>query len=157
MSAYDFETVWTLDAPIEMVWDAIMTSEEWPEWWPYLASVAEIAPGDAAGIGAVRRYTWRGQLLYTLTFETTVVRVERPVLLEGCASGDLEGSGRCTLVPLGAAATRVRYEWHVRTTRRWMNLLDPLVHGLFVWNHDRVMRAGGVGLANHLAARLVAG
>ena len=153
MSEYVFETVWTLEAPIEAVWDAIVASEQWPEWWPYLASVVEVAPGDSVGIGAIRRYTWHGLLLYTLTFETVVVRVERHHLLEGRASGDLEGSGRCTLTALGSAATRVRYEWKVRTTKWWMKLLDPLVHGLFVWNHDRVMRAGGAGLANYLARR----
>jgi len=154
MSEYAFETVWTLEAPIEAVWNAIVASEQWPEWWPYLASVVEVAPGDSAGIGAIHRYTWHGLLPYTLTFEIMVVRLERPVLLEGAASGDLEGSGRWTLSALGSAATRVRYDWNVRTTKRWMNLLAPLAHGLFVWNHDQVMRAGGAGLADYLAARL---
>ena len=156
MTEYVFKTVWTLEAPVEVVWDAIMASGQWPEWWPYLASVVEVAPGDSSGIGTINRYTWRAPLPYTIIFETMLSRAERPVLLEGRASGDLEGSGRCTLMALGSTVTQVRYEWNVRPTKRWMIFLDPLVHRLLVWNHDQVMRAGGAGLAAYLAPRRAA-
>jgi hypothetical protein len=36
-----------------------------------------------------------------------------------------------------------------------MNLVEPLAQRLFRWNHDQVMRAGGVGLAAHLGVPLV--
>lgn len=155
MSEYAFETVWTLDAPIEAVWAAIMASERWTEWWPFLESIVEVAAGDSDGIGAIRRYQWHGLLPYRLTFEIMVARIERPVLLEGVASGDLEGIGRWTLSEQGGQATRVRYDWNVRTTKPWMNAIAPLARGLFAWNHDQVMKAGGEGLANYLGARLV--
>jgi polyketide cyclase/dehydrase/lipid transport protein len=154
MSSYAFTTVWTLEAPIEVVWSAITASERWPEWWPYLKSVEEITPGDSAGIGAIHRYRWRGVLPYRLTFEIMVARIDRPVLLEGVARGDLEGIGRWTLSEQGCNETRVQYDWQVRTTKIWMNLFAPLARGLFAWNHDRVMRAGGAGLANYLGARV---
>ena len=154
MSDYAFETVWMIDAPIEAVWDAIVTSEQWPEWWPYLESVVEVAPGDSAGVGAIRGYTWRGPLPYRLTFEVTVTKMERPVLLEGEARGDLRGVGCWLLSEQGRHATRVRYVWQVKTTRPWMNVLAPLARGLFTWNHDQVMRAGGAGLAGYLGKRL---
>ncbi len=150
MSEYIFETVWTIDAPIEAVWDAIVASERWPEWWPYLESVVEVAPGDSAGMGAILGYTWRGPLPYRLTFEVTVTKMERPVLLEGEARGDLKGVGRTLLSERGRHATRVRYIWQVKTTKPWMNVLAPLARGLFTWNHDLVMKAGGAGLAGHL-------
>jgi hypothetical protein len=51
--------------------------------------------------------------------------------------------------------TTVRYEWRVRTTKRWMNLAAPLLAPLFAWNHDQVMCAGGRGLAEYLGARYV--
>jgi hypothetical protein len=44
---------------IERVWDALVEPESWPAWWRYLDDVVLLAPGDARGIGAVRRYTWR--------------------------------------------------------------------------------------------------
>jgi len=41
-----------------------------------VASVEELAPGDARGIGIVRRYTWRGYLPYRLTFDICVIHIE---------------------------------------------------------------------------------
>lgn len=41
------------------------------------------------------------------------------------------------------------YEWVVRTTERWMNLLAPLARPAFAWNHNVVMRQGGEGLARN--------
>jgi hypothetical protein len=37
-----------------------------------------------------------------------------------------------------------------------MNALGPLPRPAFRWNHDLVMRQGGVGLARRLEATLVA-
>jgi len=137
-------------APIEAVWDALVASGRWPEWWPYLEGVEEVAPGDADGIGAVHRYSWRGPLPYRLTFEMVVTRIERPFLLAGTARGDLEGTGQWTLMSGGNGTTRVRYDWNVRTTKAWMNLAAPVARGIFAWNHDMIMRAGGNGLSRHL-------
>ena len=36
-----------------------------------------------------------------------------------------------------------------------MNLLAPLARPLFRWNHDAIMREGGVALARRLNVRLV--
>ena len=37
----------------------------------------------------------------------------------------------------------------------WMNVLAPFAGAAFEWNHDRIMRAGGEGLAKLLDARLL--
>ena len=52
--------------------------------------------------------------------------------------------------------TAVLYEWHVETSKRWMNLLAPLARPVFAYNHDVVMRWGGEGLARRLGAELIA-
>jgi uncharacterized protein YndB with AHSA1/START domain len=154
MAEYRFLTTWCLEAPIEPVWEAIYDSETWPQWWEGVESVVELAPGDADGIGQVGRYVWKSLLPYELEFEMTTTRVERPHLLEGEASGELAGTGRWRLFEAGAA-TAVVYEWNVRTTRRWMNLLAPLARPIFAWNHDYVMRHGATGLAKLLDAPLI--
>lgn len=78
-----------------------------------------------------------------------VRRVERPQVLEGRASGAIEGDGRWSFAAAGAR-TVVRYDWHIRT-HGWMNWLEPLARPLFRWNHDVVMREGAKGLARRLA------
>ena len=53
------------------------------------------------------------------------------------------------------AVTVVRYDWSVDVTKPWMVWLAPLLKPVFKWNHDAVMRAGGVGLARRLSTKLL--
>jgi uncharacterized protein YndB with AHSA1/START domain len=159
VSEYRFLTTWILDCERERVFDAIHDSEEWPRWWRGVERVVELVPGDADGIGQVGRYTWKSKLPYELTFVMRTTRKERPVLLEGEASGELTGTGRWRLFEqdgAGGAVTAVVYEWNVATTKRWMNALAPLARPVFEWNHDWVMGNGGEGIARLLGCRLLA-
>lgn len=155
MPEYQFVTVWQIEAPIDAVWDAVYYSDRWPEWWDSVRKVVEISPGDANGVGNVRRYTWRSRLPYLLEFELRVTRVERPRMLEGLSRGELVGRGTWNLSSDGHTTT-VRNTWEVQTTKGWMNLLAPIARPLFAWNHAYSMRQGGEGLARLLRARLVA-
>ena len=155
MAAYRFLTTWLLAAPRERVFQEIWDSERWPSWWRGVDSVVELEPGDEEGVGSLGRYVWKSRLPYHLTFETRVTGVDRPRYLEGEAAGELAGTGRWRLFEQDGV-TAVVYDWEVRTTSRWMNLLAPLVRPVFAWNHDVVMRWGGEGLARHLDAPLLA-
>ena len=145
MSEYAFTTEWRVRAPIEAVWERIADASRWPEWWRGLERVVDLAPGGANRLGAVQRFTWKGRLPYTLDVEMRVTRSEPPVLLESSARGELDGIGRWRLSRVGNG-TLIRYEWNVRTTKRWMNALAPVAGPLFRWNHDVVMRGGERGL-----------
>ena len=149
MTSYAFITTWRLEAPLEEVWDAIYHSERWPEWWRGVESVIELEKGTNNGIGNKRRYTWKGVLPYRLTFEICTTAIEHDRLLEGTASGDVVGTGIWRFSRENGT-TVVRYEWRVRTTKQWMNLLAPVAGPLFRWNHDKVMRWGAEGLAENL-------
>ena len=150
MPAYTFVTHWRFEAPIAVVWDEIQHSERWPQWWPSVMAVTELQKGDERGVGAVRRFRWRGALPYTLTFDMKTTIVERPVRLEGIATGELSGRGRWTLINEGSA-TSVRYDWEVDANKLWMRLLHPIARRLFEWNHDIVMKRGQEGLRAKLA------
>jgi hypothetical protein len=150
MASYAFVTEWRLDAPIERVYEAIHDSLTWPDWWPAVTKVEEIRPPtDRTGAGAVRRYTFKGKLPYTLSFDLTVDRIERPTALGGQARGELEGRGDWALREEDGV-TYVRYDWTIRTTRWWMNLLAPVARGVFKSNHDYVMQSGAKGICGLL-------
>ena len=154
MREFNLVSEWRLGAPIELVWDALVRPQDWPRWWPYVREALPIAAGNARGIGAGTRYVWSNRLPYRLAFDMRTTRAEPPVLLEGEARGDLEGRGRW-LLARDAGTTAVRYESRVHTTKRWMNVVGPLLAPFFAWNHHQVMRAGGRGLAEYLGARYV--
>ena len=151
MASYSFVTVWRHHAPIDQVYDAIADSLSWPAWWSTVLKVEEVAAGDPeTAVGGVRRYTFKGALPYTLSFDMTVTGTDRPRRLAGHAVGELEGTGVWTLTQEPDGVTATRYDWNIRTTRWWMNLFAPLAGGIFKSNHDFVMRAGAKGLCDRL-------
>lgn len=151
---YCFVTIWRIEAPIEAVCEVIYNSLHWPQWWCNVVKVDELSPGDAEGIGSVRRYSWRGYLPYRLTFNICVIHIVPLAAIEGIASGDVEGQGIWSFSTEGAV-TSVRFEWQVHTMPIWMNLLGLFASPFFKWNHDTVMQQGGKALARKLNARLV--
>jgi carbon monoxide dehydrogenase subunit G len=151
---YSFLTTWIVEAPRDEVWEAIHALERWPEWWPGVRRVEKLEPGNGEGIGALYAHEWRSVIPYPVRFRTRITRIERPYVIEADADGELAGTGRWRFADGGE--TTVTYEWNVRTTPLWMNLVAPVARPLFRWNHNVVMHRGGEGLARLLGTRLVA-
>ncbi len=149
MPGYRFVTDWDFEAPIEEVFETVGDSLRWPEWWRGIRAVTELTDHEPQGIGNRRRYVFRSFLPYDLVFVMQVTGVDQPVALTGHATGELEGDGRWFFTPT-ATGTHVRYEWDVRTTQWWMNLLAPIARPVFTWNHGIVMRWGEEGLRRRL-------
>ena len=155
MANYSFTTIWRVDAPIETVYGAIYDTDAWPGWWPQVISVEAVRPGDSRGIGAVRRFVFKGKLPYTLGFDMRVDEIDSPTRLAGTATGELEGTGVWTLSSDRPGLTTVQYDWNIRTTRWWMNLLAPVARGPFQTNHDYVMAGGLEGLTRLLGVKAI--
>ena len=117
--------------------------------------MVELDPGRDDGADSRSRMTWKSLLPYELVFETHTTLVERPFQIEAQVDGELAGSGRWRLYEQDGTTAAV-YDWNVRTTRAWMNLLAPIARPVFRWNHDWVMARGGEGIAQRLGCRLVA-
>jgi hypothetical protein len=132
-------------------------SENWHLWWQGVLGVDELKPGDANGVGSIRRSRWKSALPYTLEFDMEVMRVEEPHVIEVRAFGELEGTGLWTLTADDASHTSVRYDWKVNTNKSWMNMLAPIARPFFQWNHDVIMEWGGKGLAKRLGCKLLNG
>ena len=115
--------------------------------------VEKLESGDARGIGSVYRFTWRGRIPYRFTFDMCITDFVPFALLEGQATGEVIGTGRWDF-SREDDVTMVRYRWHIRTNRLWMNLIAPIASPVFRWNHHQVMRQGAEGMARLLNARL---
>jgi uncharacterized protein YndB with AHSA1/START domain len=145
-------TQWTIAAPPVAVWETLSTPEDWPSWWRAVEKVEVIVPGDASGLGACRRFTWRTALPYAITFNMRTTFVEPLSVIEGRADGELDGTGRWTLTP-AEVGTQVRYDWIIEVTKPWMRALAPVLRPLFAWNHNKVMEWGRQGLERKLGAQ----
>lgn len=150
---YHIVTVWRIEAPIDVVYDTIFQSLNWPKWWCNVESVETIAEGSPNGIGNIRRYIWRGFLPYRLSFDICATRIEPLTAIEGIASGDVEGIG-CWSFNQNENMTIVTYTWHVKTTSFWMNILELFTYPIIICNHNFVMRRGGKALAQKLNVQI---
>lgn len=154
MAKYHLLTIWHIKAPLTQVYNAIHDSLHWPDWWQGAEKVETMVDGDDDGIDSIRRYVWRGKLPYPVVFEIRATSIRNLEAIEGMAEGDLQGIGRWRFACKGEISV-VRFEWHVHSTRWWMNLLAPLARPMFIRNHVRIMTQGGEGLARRLDAALV--
>jgi carbon monoxide dehydrogenase subunit G len=146
---YRFLTTWLIEAPRDPIWEVLEDAGRWPEWWPGVIAMDELEPKR------LYRAEWRSRIPYPVRFEFAVDLTQAPLRMHGHASGDLEGTGEWRLFEQDGL-TAVTYDWRVRATKRWMNVIAPLARPAFEWNHDYVMRGGGAALARRLGAPLVA-
>lgn len=153
MPKYHFFSTWVIAAPQQAVWDAIVDSVSWPTWWRGVLRVSEIEAGDSNGIGNLRRYAWRSVLPYTLEFDIRTIKIRPIVELGGAASREVQGTG-CWTLNSHHGNTLITYDWHVRTTGKWVNAIAPFFGGVVRWNHDVIMNWGAHGLAHLLNAKL---
>lgn len=147
---YRFLTRWQFPAPLERVWRELEAPEEWPTWWRGIEKVTLLKPGTGLGVGAIRRYTWKSRLPYRLSFTMETVRIDEFQLIEGRATGELQGRG-CWTLSHADGVTHVEYLWEVATTKWWMKFLSPIARPVFAWNHDVIMEWGREGLSHRLA------
>lgn len=147
---FDLVSHWTLRAPLDAVWNALVHTEDWPRWWPHVQAAALVRAGRGDGVGRVVRITWRTRLPYGLSLDVQCVEALTHQRLRGQASGALRGEGIWLLQAEGEL-TLVTYLWRVQLTRAWMRLLCPLLAPVFRWNHAQLMASGGAGLARYLA------
>jgi len=93
MSDYVFVTKWSVNAPVEAVWNVIEAADLWPEWWKGVIRVEKLKTGDSDGIGTIRKTVWKSALPYKLEFDTEVLRTIKHRLIEVRAFGELDGVG----------------------------------------------------------------
>lgn len=152
---YHLVTRLELSTEPKRVWGALVQINEWPTWWKWLQHVEIVDRGNADGLGSVFRQSITSPLLYGFTWETEIVRLAEPSLIELESSGDLNGRGQFQIIDALHGGTDFQFTWLVETGKRWMNLLAPLGRPAFTWAHDRLMTDFGIGLASATGADLV--
>jgi mannose-6-phosphate isomerase-like protein (cupin superfamily)/uncharacterized protein YndB with AHSA1/START domain len=147
---YVFVDEWDVAAPPDAVFDALSDARSYPHWWRpvYIGVEADGEPE----LGKVSRQHFKGRLPYHLRTESTIVRLERPSVVEGEVRGDLRGRGTWT-VSETTNGTHVRFDWRVHADRRLLRVLTPLLRPAFRWNHDWAIARAVEGLEPYARRR----
>lgn len=148
-ASYCLQTVWWTPAVVDQIWEILANYAAWPTWWRGIRNVEVLRRGDESGAGTVLRQQWRSRLPYTLVFQLEMLRLESGRMIEGRASGDLEGICRWTFVP-ASSGTEIRFDVNVRPGRWWMNLPVPFAPRIVRTNFETIMRWGREGLERKL-------
>ncbi len=147
---FDLVSHWRIHAPIVRVWEALVDIERWALWWPYVRSVQALRPGRADGLGCQWRIEWATRLPYRLLIDVETIDMQKPERLRGRSMGQLQGEG-IWLLRFEDGVTDITYVYRVELAAGRKRWLAPLLAPLFRWNHEGVMRAGGLGLKRYLA------
>lgn len=138
MPARRFQTVWWTAAERGRVWEVLADYAGWPTWWRGIRGVEVLRKGDESGVGTILRQRWRSGVPYTLVFDLEMLRIEEARMLDGVATGDLEGRCSWTLEPAGGG-TLLTFGIDVRTARWWMNLPVPFAPRVIRASFDSLM------------------
>lgn len=149
MTNYRLQTVWWTPTAVDRIWEAMANYAAWPTWWRGIQNVKVLRRGDDSGVGTVLRQWWRSGVPYTLVFDLEMLRIESRRLLDGRASGDLEGACKWTFTPVNGG-TEIRFDIDVRPGRWWMNLPIPFAPGIVRASFETIMGWGREGLARTL-------
>lgn len=149
-AAYAFLDEWSVDAPIEAVFDALADARSYPDWWRPV--YIEVEADGPPAVGRVSRQRFKGRLPYRLRTRSTIARLDRPHELVADVEGDLSGRGVWTLTAT-KAGTHVRFDWRVEAEHGLVRLLTPVLRPLFRWNHDWAIARAKDGLQPYARSR----
>lgn len=143
LNHYRFRDFWSLAAPAEQVYGAVVDVAGYPRWWPDVRDVVQVDDDTA-------ELVCRASLPYRLVIRMR--RVEQDPdrgRLRVNLTGDLEGSLSGLVVGHGAG-TRLEITQQVVARKPLLRALAPVARPAFRLNHAAMMRRGQSGLRAYL-------
>lgn len=149
---YRFKTDWRIPSDPDTVWQAVVNNPtSWPEWWPALRAVSQTTPRvDTAGSSFDSTWQSRG---YRLHCSIHVAAAEVATRATLHFSGDLSGKAICRMQEVNGE-TYISIDWELKTNKRWMNLIAPVLSPIFALNHHSIMRSGELGLREFVSGHI---
>lgn len=136
---YCFNRSWTLDAPMELVWNELMHYEKWPAWCHGLERIEAMKPFFRLGKGNHIRSTWKGLLPYRIDVDAVITDFRPYSFLTFTVGGDLYGDGICQLLT-GHDTTTLNFIWNVSPTKLWMKMSSSFARPVFIENHNHIIK-----------------
>jgi uncharacterized protein YndB with AHSA1/START domain len=140
---------WLIKGPIDVVFDVLASSRDYPTWWVPCFKSAE--SDDEVAVGARSHLRVRAKLPYELVWDITLVEVDRPhvltvdTILRLSGRFPMRGPIRYTLTE-GPAGVEVVNDQVIVAERHLPGPLRALAQRAFAYNHAWAFRIGGRGL-----------
>ncbi len=145
---YHFVDHWVLPASSRAVFEVIIDSKHWVDWWDGLESVVVLK--DTGGVGSHYECRWNSGVGYRLQTQIYVTDYLEDHHVYFTCSGDLNGTGTFVVSSANEPQTNVEIHWDVETAKPWMNIFSSVLRPFFVYFHHRLMKRGETGLQRYL-------
>jgi uncharacterized protein YndB with AHSA1/START domain len=155
---------WLIRGPIDVVFDLLTNSKDYPTWWAPCFKSAESDDTEVA-IGSRSHLRVRSRLPYELVWDVTVIELDPPnviavdTIVRLSGRFPLRGPIRYTLTE-GPNGVEVVNDQVIVSKRRLPRPLRALLQRAFAYNHAWAFRIGGRGLqkaVDQVAAARAAG
>jgi uncharacterized protein YndB with AHSA1/START domain len=149
-SEYVFIDEWDVNAPQEVVFNALADSGTYPDWWkPVYKTVLVDGPPE---VGRTSKQCFKGRLPYELNTTSEIVQYEPPRHFEVSVVGALPGRGVWTLTPRDGKV-HIHFDWRVIADRPLLRYLTPVLRPVFRWNHNWSIKRAIEGLEPYARSR----
>lgn len=142
---YNLTGKWTVNAPIDMTWNALIDPDTWQMWWPDVKHVKQL---ESPSLVAVR---WRGITGFALHIVVDTEDLKEQEFMRLRLSGDISGQGEVRLSAKSKNTTIVTFGYEVQTIRSWMNYLAKWLRKMFITTYERGMKRAEKGLNKYLS------
>jgi uncharacterized protein YndB with AHSA1/START domain len=153
VKTYDWRTIWSIEAPLPVVYEAMTSRSAVRRWWPPMELVDD--GGDRLQVGStisfqVHQAPGVARLAPPFRIHCLYTDVEPERRLREVVNGDLSGVLETLFdeTPDGSG-TRITFNWYVRVTNPALNLLGYVAERVYRHSHDSVMKAGESGLRGY--------
>ena len=155
---YDWQTEWTVDAPLSVVYKVMTMPEEQDMWWPSMrvdrvTHLADIADGRKIEYSVLQAQSI-ARLVPPFKITGVTADIEKERRLRTVVTGDLVGVLETLLYDRADGGTRIVYHWYVRVHNPVLNVLGFVFEPMFQASHDHVMKEGEAGLRRYCAEKV---
>jgi len=135
---YNFNSLWRINAPLELIWNELINYKKWPVWCDGLEKIEPLDQFGRLQKGNNIRSIWKGFLPYTITFDAVVHDFIQYSFLSFKVTGDLHGKGICCFES-SPGTTTVQFVWNVAPTKFWMRMGSLVARPVLVENHNHIL------------------
>jgi uncharacterized protein YndB with AHSA1/START domain len=145
--SYSISGKWTIAAPLDTVWDALMNHTTWKTWWPDVRDAHQLEEPQLVAV------KWNGIPGHTMHVVVDTEDYKEHENVRFKFSGDISGHGELWLRVKNRQTTSVTFGWEVQTVQPWMNYAPEWMQKLFRRSAERSMRRAEKGLNKYLSEK----